>query len=36
MSKPYLTIAQTRNFYNRMGKRQDWQRIYEGRQVKAL
>ena len=32
----YLNVAQARNFYNRMGKRQDWQRIYEGQAIDEL
>lgn len=32
----YLTPAQARKFYDRMGKRQDWQRIYEGRAITEL
>ncbi len=29
----YLTAEQVRKFYNRMGRRQDWQRFYEGRAI---
>ncbi len=32
----YLTAHQARDFYNHMGKRQDWQRIYEGRAIGEL
>ncbi len=32
----YLTAQQARDFYNRMGKRQDWQRFYEGRAIDEL
>jgi len=32
----YLTTQQARDFYNRMGKRQDWQRVYEGRAIREL
>ncbi len=32
----YLTAKQAREFYNRMGRRQDWQRFYEGRAIDAL
>ena len=32
----YLTVHQTRDFYDHVGKRQDWQRVYEGRAVGEL
>ena len=34
--KHFLTAQQTRDFYDRMGRRQDWQRLYEGRAIAGL
>jgi len=36
MRERYLTAKQAREFYNRMGRRQDWQRFYEGRAIDEL
>lgn len=35
-SSLYLTTEEARKFYDRMGKRQDWQSIYEGEAIAEL